>query len=83
MKLGDVLRKERERRGLSASTIARQLEISPEGYLKIEAGDSGFEEFAALIVKFAKAVEQPVNNLFYPCGLPFLEMEDYEIRVRR
>ena len=34
----------------------------------------------ALVLQFAQAIDQPVSNLYYPCGLPFLEIGDYEVR---
>ena len=83
MKLGDVLKKERERKGLSAEAVARRLDLSPDDYEKIEDGDPQFEAHARTMMKFAEAIEQPVFNLFYPCGLPFQELDDYEIRVKR
>ena len=31
----------------------------------------------SLLLGFAEVIEQPVFNLFYPCGLPFQELDDY------
>ncbi len=77
MKLGDVLKKERENKGVSAREMARQLEIELDEYERIEAGASPLEAHAAMVVNFAKAVGKPVNEIYYPCGIPFQELDDY------
>jgi hypothetical protein len=28
-------------------------------------------------LRFAEMIEQPIFNLFYPCGLPLQELQDY------
>ncbi len=53
------------------------LEISEEDYEEIEAGKSELEKYGPLLLGFAEVIEQPVFNLFYPCGLPFQELDDY------
>ena len=80
MKLGDVLRKERETKGLTAEEISKRLGVPPDEYKAIEAGDSPLEKYGALVLQFAQAIDQPVSNLYDPCGLPFLEIGDYEVR---
>ena len=77
MKLGDVLKKERERKNISVEAIAEQLRIPPREWEMIEAGESPLETYAALLQQFSKVIDQPVNELFYPCGLPFQELDDY------
>ena len=57
--------------------MAEELEISLEQYNEIEAGKSSLEKYGPLFLAFAEAIEQPVFNLFYPCGLPFQELDDY------
>lgn len=81
MKLGDVLKKERERKGISAKAMAETLGVAPSDYDQIEGGSSDLETYAHFLTNFAKIVDQPVNGLFYPCGLPFQEIEDYQISV--
>ena len=44
MKLGDVLRKERETKGLTAEEISKRLGVPPDEYKAIEAGDSPLEK---------------------------------------
>ncbi len=85
MKLGDVLKKEREMNGISAAAMAQSLGVSADAYEKIESGGSEeFEAAARLLVNFAKTLKYPgVNGLYYPCGIPFSEVEDYEYRVAR
>lgn len=76
---GQLIRKHRERRNKTPDQLAGELEISNEEYDAIEAGSSGIEEYGPLLLHFAEIIEQPVFNLFYPCGLPLdkLEVNDY------
>ena len=36
-----------------------------------------FEEYGPVLLHFAEIIEQPVFNLFYPCGLPLEKLDDY------
>ena len=74
---GELIRKHRERRQKTVEQMAEQLEISKEEYEQIEAGQSGIEEHGPLLLHFAEIIEQPVFNLFYPCGLPLEKLDDY------
>ena len=80
MKLGDVLKKERERKGISPETAAEQLGVSIDEYHAIEAGeDAGFDAAAAQVLSFNEMIEGQVSQLFYPCGLPFTQVTDYKV----
>jgi len=74
---GKLIKAKREDRGLTREEIAAQLEISADLMADIENGKTQLEEQAPLLLGFAEAVEQPIFNLFYPCGLPFAELNDY------
>ncbi len=87
---GPLIQGHRERREKSAEEIVESLDTydemkEQEGYRKltiddyrqIEAGKSPIEKYGPLFLGFAEAIEQPVFNLFYPCGLPFQELDDY------
>ncbi len=74
---GSRIRRFREEKGLTEAQIAEALKISEEEYRKIEAGNSPLEKYGPLFLGFAEVIEQPVFNLFYPCGLPFQELDDY------
>ncbi len=74
---GELIRKHRERRQKTVEQMAEQLEISKEEYEQIEAGQSGIEEYGPLLLHYAEIIEQPVFNLFYPCGLPLEKLDDY------
>ena len=52
-------------------------ELTREDYEQIEAGESPIEKYGPLALGFAEVIEQPVFNIFYPCGLPFQELDDY------
>jgi hypothetical protein len=43
----------------------------------VENGASALEQYAPLLLRFAEVIDQPIFNLFYPCGLPFAELRDY------
>ncbi len=74
---GQLITKHRERRQKTPDQMAEMLEIPKEEYQQIEAGQSGIEEYGPLLLHFAELIEQPVFNLFYPCGLPFDTLDDY------
>jgi transcriptional regulator with XRE-family HTH domain len=74
---GGLIRKHRERREKSEAELAEALGISEEEYKKIETGESEIEVYGPRFLGFAEVIEQPVFNLFYPCGLPFQELDDY------
>lgn len=74
---GGLIKKHRERREKTEAELAEALGISEDEYRKIEAGDSELEVYGPRFLGFAEVIEQPVFNLFYPCGLPFQELDDY------
>lgn len=74
---GSLIKGHRERREKSVKELAEALEISEDEYQEIEAGKSPLEKYGPLFLGFAEIIEQPVFNLFYPCGLPFQELDDY------
>ncbi len=74
---GRLIAQHRERRGKTPQQIAEAMGISVEEYQTVEAGGSPIEKYGPLFLGFAEAIEQPVFNLFYPCGLPFQDLDDY------
>lgn len=74
---GELIRKHRERRGRTPEEIAEAMGISAAEYADVEAGRSPIETYGPLLLRFAEVIEQPVFNLFYPCGLDYRELEDY------
>ena len=77
---GALIKGHRDRREKSADQMVEALTtfgVDTEGYTAIEAGTSGIEVMGPRFLAFAEAIEQPVFNLFYPCGLPFQELDDY------
>ncbi len=86
VKLGDVLKKERENRGFGLDRIEEVwTDMRPLSLRKIQEIESGeseeFEHAAALVAAYAKAFDIPVSQLYYPCGIPFQELDDYEYRT--
>lgn len=74
---GTLIKQARERKQKSPADLAAALELSIETYDQIELGQSPVEEFGPLLLRFAELVEQPIFNLFYPCGLPLEKLKDY------
>lgn len=74
---GRLIRSHRERRGVALKDLAEKLEISTTEMESIEDGKSPLETFAPLLLAFAETIDQPIFNLFYPCGLPLAQLTDY------
>ena len=74
---GGLIKGHRERRDKSEVQMAEALGITEDQYKEIEAGKSPLETYGPRFLGFAETIEQPVFNLFYPCGLPFQELDDY------
>ncbi len=74
---GKLIRGHRERCGRSAEEMAEALGVEAGEYHSVEAGESPIETYGPLLLAFAEKIDQPVFNLFYPCGLPFQELDDY------
>ncbi len=74
---GNLIKKHRERRQKSVEELAGLAELPQAEYALIEKGESPIEEFGPLLLRFAELIEQPIFNLFYPCGLPLAKLEDY------
>jgi transcriptional regulator with XRE-family HTH domain len=74
---GPLIRGHRERRGKSVEEMAKALDVGGDDYGVIESGESPLETWGPRFLAFAELIEQPVFNLFYPCGLPFQELDDY------
>jgi transcriptional regulator with XRE-family HTH domain len=68
MKLGSVLRKERERRKLTVVAVAAQFGISEDEYLKLESGDSPIEEWGPKLALIAIKLKTPTSRLISENG---------------
>lgn len=68
MKLGDVLRKERERRGLAPPEVAAALGVPQEEYLELEDGGSQAEQWGPRLARIAIALETPTARLLAESG---------------
>lgn len=74
---GILIRAIRENKGLSPEKFAKLVGISLDEVLAIENGSSPLESYAPLFLSFGELIEQPIFNFFYPCGIPFQQLEDY------
>jgi transcriptional regulator with XRE-family HTH domain len=68
VKLGEVLKKERERKKLSVEDTAGKLGIPEEEYREIEAGNTPAETWGPLLAKIAIKLETPTSRLLADSG---------------
>lgn len=61
--IGRNLKAERSRRGLTQEDVARQIDMNPRQYSKLEVGahDSGVTKY----VRAARAIGMPLDELFH------------------
>jgi transcriptional regulator with XRE-family HTH domain len=68
MKLGDVLRRERERTGLQPEEVAARLGMPAAEYAELEAGISPAEEWGPKLGRIAVALKTPTSRLISETG---------------
>lgn len=68
MRLGDVLRKERERKKLSAEAVAANLKLSADEYQALEAGTSPIEAWGPKLARIAIKLKTPTARLVSESG---------------
>jgi transcriptional regulator with XRE-family HTH domain len=68
MRLGEVLRKERERKQVSVQELAAALDLRPEQYAALEDGEPLFEAWAPTLGLCAMALQVPVSRLISSTG---------------
>lgn len=74
---GELIKAYRTYREKSVEQMAEAIGVSADEYRTIEEGSSALEQFGPRLLGFAEVIEQPIFNLFYPCGLPLAELNDY------
>ncbi|HKV39262.1 MAG TPA: helix-turn-helix transcriptional regulator [Blastocatellia bacterium] len=74
---GKLIASHRTKRSLSLQELAEKIEVQPPAMESIENGGSPLESYAPLLLAFAEVIDQPIFNLFYPCGLPLDKLTDY------
>jgi len=68
MKVGDVLRKEREQRKLTVADVVSRLGVSEAEYEELEGGDSPAEKWGAVLARAAIKLETPLSRLISETG---------------
>ena len=68
MKLGDVLRKERELRGIDVAEAAARLAVPEDEYRQMEAGRSPAEKWGPLLARIAIELSVPTSRLVSESG---------------
>jgi transcriptional regulator with XRE-family HTH domain len=68
VKLGDVIRKEREKHGLAPSDLAREVGLEPDAFAAIERGESPLEQWAPHWAQLAIQLELPMSRLVAESG---------------
>jgi transcriptional regulator with XRE-family HTH domain len=66
--LGDVLRKERQARNLSADAVAAALGVAVSEYEHIEQGQSPAEQWGPILARIAICLERPTSRLISESG---------------
>jgi transcriptional regulator with XRE-family HTH domain len=74
---GKLIKRNRERIGLTQEELARRLDLPLSELILIENGESLLETYAPILLHFAEIVNQPIFNLSFPCGLPLDKINDY------
>ena len=74
---GQLIAKHREHRNLSQEQLGSLLSWPADEVVSIEKGESPLETYAPMLLRFAEVIDQPIFNLFYPCGLTVDKLEDY------
>ena len=74
---GELIARHRKRRNKSTEDLAKAIQVEHEEYLQIEKGSSDLEQYGPLFLRFSELIDQPMFNLFYPCGVPFQKLDDY------
>jgi len=68
MKLGDVLKKERERKRLSVEDVVERIGIPIEQYVDMEGGDSPAEEWGPKLALIAITLQTPTSRFIAETG---------------
>ena len=68
MKLGDVLKKERENKELAVDEVASKLGIDTAEYEQIEAGETPAEKWGPVLAQIAIKLETPTSRLLAESG---------------
>jgi transcriptional regulator with XRE-family HTH domain len=78
---GFLIRKHRQRKGLSIGGLAAVLEVSEADLERIENGQSPLETWGPLFLKFSEIIGQPVFNLFYPYAKAISQLSPGELKA--
>lgn len=74
---GRLIMERREERGKTIEEMAELMEMEVDEYVTIEKGESPIETIGPMLLRFAELIEQPVFNLYLPCGVPYTKLNDY------
>ena len=80
MRFGHAIRRQREIHGLALEDVAAHLGLEISAYRTIEeGGDVQLEEAAGQVLGFAELIGGRANQLYYPCGIPFQKVTDFDV----
>ena len=74
---GRLVQARRETLGLDLDQLAALVGTTVTALREIESGASAVERDGPTLLRCAEAVEEPVFNLVFPCGLPLSVLETY------
>jgi len=75
--VGSAIRDRREAEGRTVEMMSEALGVEVAQYVSIEKCNSPIETYGPLVLRFAERIDQPMFNLFMPCGVPCDELDDY------
>lgn len=76
-RIGARLLAARVRQGLSTEAMAQSLCLSLDEYVGLEGGHAPLEASGRLMLRIAEALEQPLFNLYMPCGVSYRDLDSY------
>lgn len=74
---GSLIKLHREGKGMSKEALAASIDVPLSDMELIEDGKSPLEDYGPILLAFSELVDQPIFNLFYPCGISYDRLEDY------
>jgi transcriptional regulator with XRE-family HTH domain len=75
--IGSRLLAARSRLGLSVEAMAQSLRLSAVEYASVERGHAPFESCGKLMLRVAEVLDQPLFNLYMPCGVSYRDLDNY------
>lgn len=76
-RVGALIWQHRENRGKTIEEVSSAVGLTLDEYRVIERGESPIETYGPLMLKFSELIDQPIFNLYLPCGVPYRCLDAY------